>query len=318
MGVVSPRSFWEIRRRLRAAVQMIAFRTPLRAIGTVPAILLVAGCQPLPHPFADDVPRKGSPILALRDSASVTIAPIEGAPRATAEKLGPALASALQEKEIAASEKTASIGSYELVGRIQEMALSNGKAPLIAVWELRDPSGKSLGERGERLEATAADWAEGNDDAIARLAAASATQLVTMLQDDAPSEAEIGGRARLLIGGVTGAPGDGGEALSRTIAELLNKQDLAILSDPNAEADFILDAEVTVATLKAGKQHVKIVWRLRRRDGSEIGTVGQENDVPAGLLDGAWGDIAYTVAASAKDGIMELVTRGAAPPAGKP
>ena len=29
-------------------------------------------------------------------------------------------------------------------------------------------------------------------------------------------------------------------------------------------------------------------------------------------LDGAWGDVAYTVAVSAQDGIMELVARGAA------
>jgi len=40
------------------------------------AVLLFAGCQPLPHPFADDVPRRGSPMLTLRDSTSVTIAPI--------------------------------------------------------------------------------------------------------------------------------------------------------------------------------------------------------------------------------------------------
>src|SRR5215469_3900883 len=106
----------------------------------VAAMALLVGCQPLPHPFADDVPRKGSPMLALKDSASVTIAPIEGAPRATAEKLGPAMASALQDREIAASDRTASIGSYELVGRIQEMMPSNGKAALVAVWELRDAS----------------------------------------------------------------------------------------------------------------------------------------------------------------------------------
>ncbi|MBV8089503.1 MAG: hypothetical protein JO139_07980, partial [Alphaproteobacteria bacterium] len=80
------------------------------------ALLALAACQPLPHPFAHDVPPPGSPMLTLRDSASVTIAPINGVPRATAEKLGPAVASALQKREIAASEKTASIGSYELVG----------------------------------------------------------------------------------------------------------------------------------------------------------------------------------------------------------
>src|SRR5262252_10559961 len=127
------------------------------------SLLLVAACQPLPHPFADDVPRRGAAILALPDSTSIAIAPIEGAPRATAEKLGPAMASALQEREIAASDKTASIGSYELVGRIQVMPPAGNKAALVAVWELRDPSGHPLGERTERFEAPVRDWEEGSD-----------------------------------------------------------------------------------------------------------------------------------------------------------
>jgi hypothetical protein len=278
------------------------------------ALLLLAGCQPLPHPFADDVPRRGSPILALRDSASVTIAPVEGTPRATAEKLGPAIAHALQQREIAASDRTASIGSYELIGRIQEMTPSAGNVVVVAVWKLRDPSGQWLGERAQRLEAAAADWQDGSDDAVARLAAASAAQLVALLQDDAPTQAELGGRPRLLITAVGGAPGDGNEALARTMSDLLKKQDLVIVTDPHAAADLILDAEVAVAQPNAGKQNVKIVWHLRRSDGAEIGTVGQENDVPAGLLDGAWGDVAYMVAVSAQDGIMELVAHAAPVP----
>jgi hypothetical protein len=281
------------------------------------AVLCSAACQPLPHPFADDVPRRGAPILLLRDSASVTIAPIEGAPRATAEKLGPAMASALQEREIAASDKTAGIGSYELLGRIQDMAPSNGKAALVAVWELRDASGQRLGERVERIEASAGDWETGSDDAVARLAAASATQLAGLIQDDTPTEVEVGGRTRLLIGAVAGAPGDGGTSLGRAITELLKKQDLAIISDPQTKVDLVLDAEVRVAKPKAGQQNVKIIWHVRRKDGGEVGTVAQENDVPAGLLDGAWGDVAFMVAVSAKDGILELVARGAPQSAGK-
>jgi hypothetical protein len=301
---------------LRAAVLAGAGRW--YACGQAAALLLLAACQPLPHPFADDVPRRGSPMLALRDTASVTIAPIVGLPKATAEKLGPAIANALQQREIAASDRAASIGSYELVGRIQEMRRAKNKTALVALWELRDPSGQWLGQRVERLEAGAGDWDEGKDDAVARLADASAAQLVALLQDDAPREAEVAGRPRLRIGTVTGAPGDGGEALGRAIAELLQRQDLAILTDANAETDLALDAEVTVGKARAGKQNVKILWRLRRRDGGEIGTVTQENDVPAGLLDGAWGDLAYTVALAAQDGIMELVARGAPQPAGKP
>jgi hypothetical protein len=190
------------------------------------------------------------------------------------------------------------------------MAPANGKAALVALWELRDASGQRLGERAERVEASAGDWEAGDDDAVARLAGASAAQLAAIIQDDAPTEAEAGGRARLLIGAVAGAPGDGGESLSRAITELMKKQDLTIVTDPQAGADLVLDAEIAVAKPKAGKQNVKIIWHLRHKKGGEIGTVGQENDVPAGLLDGAWGDVAYMVAASAQGGIMELVARG--------
>jgi hypothetical protein len=310
------RSFCKAAERPRAAVAVAeTYRLIIR--GRAAAILLLAACQPLPHPFADDVPPRGSPMLALRDTASVTIAPVEGLPRATAEKLGSAMARALQQQEIAASEKTASLGSYELIGRIQEMTPEHGKAALVALWELRDSSGQWLGERVERLEAAATDWEEGTDDAVTKLAAGSAAQLVALLRDDTPREADVGGRIRLRIGAVTGAPGDGGEALASSITELLKKQDLAI-TDANAEADLVLGAEVTVAKPQAGKQNVKILWRLRRQDGAEIGTVGQENDIPAGLLDGAWGDVAYTVALAAQDGIIELVKRGAPQPAAKP
>ena len=281
------------------------------------AALAAAACQPLPHPFAADAPQPGSPILTLRDSASVTIAPVQGTPRATAEKLGAAMASALQQLEIPASDKAASIGSYELIGKIATTPASAGKSALVAVWDLREPSGLSLGERTERLEAPMRDWEEGAQDAVTRLAAASAARLAAMLQDEAPAEAETGGQTRLLISGVEGAPGDGTDSLPRAITEVLRRQDITIVTDPEAKADLVLRATVVVAKPNAGKQNVKIVWYVRRKDGGEIGTVGQENDVPAGLLDGPWGDVAYMVAASAQDGIVQLVARGAVPPNGK-
>ena len=282
----------------------------------MPLALLLAACQPLPHPFADDVPKPGSPMLSLRDTATVAIAPIQGGPRATAEKLAPAMAEALQKRDIAASNRTTSIASYQLDGRVQAMPPSGDKAAIVVLWDLRNPAGKSLGERAERIEAAADDWRRGKDDAVAHLAAASADQIAAMLQDKAPVEAAEHGETRLSIGGVEGAPGDGGTALASAITTLLKKQDLAIVSDPGAKADVQLDAVVTVDKPKGGQQHVKIVWRVRRRDGSEIGTVGQENDVPAGLLDGPWGDVAYTVAVAAQDGIMQLISRGAPRSAG--
>jgi hypothetical protein len=290
-----------------------------RLAAAATALLLSAeACQPLPHPFADDVPKPGSPILTLRDMASVSIAPLQGGPRATAEKLGAAMAAALQDHDIAASDRTAGLDSYELSGRIQAMPPSGGKAALVALWELRDPSGKVLGARAERVEAKPGDWEAGNAEAVAHLAQVGADQLAGLMQDKAPVAAAVGGRTRLLIRGVEGAPGDGGEALEKAITLLLQRQNLAIVTDPQAGADLILESAVAVDPPRSGKQHVRIVWHVRRKDGGEIGTVTQENDVPAGLLDGAWGDVAYTVAVAAQDGIMALVAHGAPAPADRP
>ena len=177
------------------------------------AAVPLAACQPLPHPFADDVPRPGSPMLTLLDSASVTIAPIDGTPQATAEKLGPAMASALQQREIAASDKTASIGSYELVGRIEEMPPSGDKAALVAVWELRDPSGRSLGERTERLEAPAHDWEQGAKDAVTLLAAASRLQGA----DSEPVQRRAQADLRLIAEAGEGGPEQGGDEAGRAL-----------------------------------------------------------------------------------------------------
>ena len=212
------------------------------------------------------------------------------------------------------------IASYQLDGRLQPMPRLGDKTAIVVLWDLRDPTGKSLGARAERIEATAGDWQQGKDDAVARLADASADQIAAMLQDKAP-KAPVGAtadpaEARLWIAGVKGAPGDGGSALSSAITTLLKRQDLSIVSDPRSKGTLLLDATVTVDKPVAGKQHVKIVWHVRLKDGSEIGNVVQENDVPAGLLDGPWGDVAYTIAVAAQDGIMQLIARGAPQSAG--
>ncbi len=290
-------------------------RAACRLAGVIIGILLAA-CQPLPHPFANDVPKPGSPMLALRDTATVAIAPLAGGPRATAEKLGPAMAEALQKRDIAASDRAMGIASYQLDGRLQAMPRFGDKAAIVVLWDLRDPSGKSLGARAERIEAAADDWQQGKDDAVARLAAVSADQIAAMLQDKAPVEAAEQGKLRLSIRHAEGAPGDGGTALASAITTLLKRQDLAIVSDSQDKTDLVLDATVTVDKPIAGKQHVKIVWHVRHGDGSEIGTVAQENDVPEGLLDGPWGDVAFTIAVAAQDGIMQLIARGVPQSAG--
>src|SRR4029077_20391896 len=85
---------------------------------------LIPACQPLPHPFADD--RPPAALLQVRDVAGVSIAPIEGKPAAITEKLGAAMAKALLKRDIPASDKTTSLGSYQLYGRVIEARPQGG------------------------------------------------------------------------------------------------------------------------------------------------------------------------------------------------
>ena len=284
-----------------------------------PALLIAAllvACQPLPHPFAED--RPPASLLTVRDSAGIAVQPIEGGPSATAQKLGAAVATALGKRDIPASDRTTSLGSYLLYGRLEAPRPGAGKAALTVHWRLQDAGGHPVGERSARLEAPARAWDTGDEAIIANLAEASAAEIAPLLADEAvpaTTAAAGDGRTRIVIRPVSGAPGDGAKSLANAIATVLKRQELAVLEDPNAKADVILEGEVTVAPVKADKQHVKIVWRVRRADGAEVGTVGQENDVPKGLLDGAWGDVAYTVAIAGADGLMQVIAR--AVPEGK-
>ena len=287
--------------------------------------VLLAACQPLPHPFQDDRP----PAALLKiDSASVSIAPIEG--DGGAGKLSAAVASALVKRDIPASDKTTSLGSYPLYGRLVQSQPSDGKAKIAALWRLYDPRGRTVGEPRVEIEAKPSEVA--SDAAIERLAALSADKLAPLLQTEAPSQEKAAPgptsappgataapppddrRLRVAVGKISGAPGDGGKSLAAAVTAVLKRQDLTIIGD-TGKADLVVDCEVALTPAKADKQHIKIVWRVRRADGAEIGKVDMENDVPKGLLDGPWGDLAYTVALAAGEGLMQLVARGA--PEGK-
>ena len=282
---------------------------------------MLATCQPLPHPFEDDKPP--SALLKIRDTVAVTIAPIVGDPAPVAAKLGDATANALQKHDVAASGRTASIGSYQLYGRVvPERASRKGPDPkgetvVKVMWRLVGPNGHAIAEHTVAAKAKASDWANATDAAVGRLAAVSADDLAKLFIEDGPQPATVEegvGRTRVTVGKITGAPGDGTTSLAAAIAGVLKRQELAIVG-PSDKTDLKVECDVTVDPPKGNKQHVKIVWRVRRADGAEIGTIGQENDIPRGTLDGAWGDLAYSVAVAANDGLMQVIARGAPEPA---
>jgi hypothetical protein len=281
------------------------------------ACLAVAACQPLPQPFADDKP--SAALIAVPDNVTIAVMPVEGEPRATAAKLPAAIAQEFLKHNIPASEQSPGKASYQLDGRIEQRADQPGKSLVTVHWRLRDPRGQVVSERTDRLAAPTRDWQTGGDEPIAQLAAAGAGAMAVKLTGETPKEEQQQapvGRTRVAVRKVSGAPGDGNTSLATSLAAVLKHQDLDLVDPAKGKPDLAVDCDVTLDPVKDSKQHVKIVWRVARVGGGEIGQVAQENDVPRGQLDRAWGDIAFSVAMAAEGGIMQLVDRAA--PSRKP
>ena len=109
----------------------------------------------------------------------------------------------------------------------------------------------------------------------------------------------------LAIQGVSGAPGDGNRELARAIREALRLRDFQVTDDPR-QAAFRLIGQVDMTQPNAGRQHVKITWRVTTMNGGNVGRATQENTIPAGSLDGNWGQVADMIGNAAVDGIQEL------------
>jgi hypothetical protein len=273
------------------------------ALATLPA------CQPLPHPFADD--RPPAALLRVPGSMDITVGNFDGAPRATAVKLSAAIASQLLKHDITASATAASHSGYTLDGRIEEGPPQAGKATVTVYWRLHDPAGKIVTEHRTQLSGPVRDWEQGADAQVDLLAAAGADVLASLITETTPQEQRAGGRVRVAVHKLSGAPGDGNDSLAASMAAVLKRADIDLV-DATGKPDLDVDGAVSIET-KGTQQHVKIVWRVSRAGGAQIGTVGQENDLPRGRLDGPWGDIAFNVALAAGGGIMQLVDRGAPP-----
>lgn len=269
------------------------------------ALLLLSACQPLPHPFAHDLPPPNSAILTPPDSAGVIVEPVAGAPEPAAHDLAVAMAAALQDEDVPASTGAGNRGSYRLSGQATATDLGNGNLSIGVAWEMRDAGGTSVSRTESRLTLPERDWRQGGKS-VAALARQPAPVLAKVVESTAPAPL-MDTDPVVVVSAVMGAPGDGGQSLTRAMEDALRRAKLASTERPGDKANFVVQGRVEISPPVGGKQQVKISWALLRPDGGQIGQVQQENAVAAGSLDGAWGMTAYDIANAAAPGITALI-----------
>jgi len=275
-----------------------------RALGFLAfAGLVLTGCQPLPHPFADQQLPPDAPILQVADTVGILVAPVAHAPADAA--LAEAMATALQDREVPADTHAANRQSYHLTGDAAATRVSAGAAMVEIQWVLTNAKGATVGSDTQHMTISAADWTGGTPEILAPLAKAEAPRIAAMVQEAPPVERNPG--RQVYIRQTEGAPGDGRTALPRSLGFLLGRAGIKVTPDSQTADAVVIGPTVNLTSAGAGKQHVLIVWHIYRADGTEAGQVSQENDVPAGSLDGSWGDIGMAVATAGIDQIIGVM-----------
>jgi hypothetical protein len=265
----------------------------------------LSACQPLPHPFADEMPPPNSALMTPPDSAGVVVQPVAGAPGASAQSLAAAMAKALQDNDVPASTEARNRGSYSLQGTATTKDMGGGKIGVTIAWEMHGSDGKVSGQQQSSATVAQADWNTGSDN-LAGLAVEPAPALAKIIETKAPLPVN-GTDPLIAVHQASGAPGDGSQALATAMSAALRREQLALADFPGAVPNFVVEVQVAITPPASGKQKVSIAWSLHRPDGGQIGEVKQENAVDAGTLDRVWGLTAYDAANAAAPGITALI-----------
>jgi len=274
-------------------------------LAAVALALLLSGCQPLPHPFEADRPAPHAPIVSLRNTTSVSVAPVGGLEPDARGQLAEAMATALQDLDVLASAESASRGSLSLLST----ARAEGSR-VVVDWRLVDPRGHPLGQGSDSAAVRLDAVNRGEAATLKALALAAAPDVAKLLQDDGPIAPETGGLRQVVVLPVTGAPGDGRDALQLAMAAALTQAKLTVIAaQPGNPQALSVVGSVALDRPQNGQQHIAITWALMQPGGKQLGVVKQENAVPQGSLDGRWGEVANFVATAAAPGILAIIEK---------
>jgi hypothetical protein len=107
---------------------------------------------------------------------------------------------------------------------------------------------------------------------------------------------------------VQGAKGKGNAELTEAMRQVLREAGWSVVNAPARDA-LTIRGKVQAAAAAAGSQNVKLKWIITTPEGKTLGDISQANDVPAGSLDGGWGENARFATEAAAEGIFKLIQK---------
>lgn len=273
---------------------------------------LLAACEKLPKPF-EPPDKMGNPLLAPVEGLTLEVLPLEGTVPPLDDGGASQIAAALAEAGLPATFNHRLAQSRLLLGTA-ELEERGAMERLRVRWEVYGPGGTLLDVYLQEADLPAGAWLRGGPGTLSKIgheaapllaAVASGPEEVAARPD---SVAKDGQRPTVAVYGLRGAPGDGGQSVPRALASIMTQRGFLVVDDLSP-GGFAIDGIMEVQTLAGGQQKVTLAWRvLAGEEGEFLGQVEQANIIPAGSLDGPWGDVAAIVASAAADGLVDLLS----------
>jgi hypothetical protein len=270
--------------------------------------LLLGACGTLPEPFYGDPGSAGAKL-------AVPPAPVLVIPSLSAAGLGEAsgqvyagdLAAALNVLDVPSIAGAVKPAEWRL------SAIASTSAGFVTpTYDVIGPDGRDYGEQtGTPVDAGA--WAAGDAATLNHEATADALAIANKLaainaqvQQSNPNSLE-NRPPRVFLGTISGAPGDGDNALMLAMRRDLPGSDTEMVSDP-ASADFTVTGHVKTQPDENKQILVELDWVVQDSSERKIGQVTQLHDLSPRDIEPYWGDVAAAAAAEAAAGVNEVIT----------
>lgn len=270
-------------------------------------LLALASCGTLPQPF------RGNPGPQAARLA-VPPAPVLMVPTPKAADLPPQAAALFAQDladQLAENDVPTVAGPPLKQGWTLAVSAHRQDKVVVPDYVVTGPNGKTYGQQMGAPVPVAA-WQAADAATLQEAASVDATPLARLMaqinariQRSNPESLE-NRPARLYVGPVTGAPGDGDSALPLNLKRDLPGAD-DVLADTPEDADFTVTGHIKTSPAKNGQVLVELDWVVRDTNNRVVGRVTQLHDLSPHDIAPYWGDVAAAAAQEAASGIQQVV-----------
>jgi hypothetical protein len=273
------------------------------------AILLatLAGCQPVPQPFAHTGKATNPIAIPQSDYAGVTILPIPGLSGSRAHSLSVAMADELLAHDIIAGPNSSNQRSRFLQGGLSQKALGGDRLEIKVLWDLTDRNGKILGSHETSRRFSKSAWSKGGRSVITPLVKGPALEIARLIKGESDDEADKS-RLSLYVWPLEGAPENAAGPLRQAMENALKKRNYRV-ADSLDGAKLIIAGTIELGPQSAEPRPIRIVWSVMSPAGKELGKLTQKNSLPRQAMENRWGVLADIIADNAADGLSDVVVR---------